>query len=47
MVYTKIPLFIIKFTCDKPKVTTTLIVYDVFQQKLQKTIINSLKHKKN
>jgi len=25
-------LFIIKFTCDKPKVTTTLIVYGVFQQ---------------
>jgi len=25
-------LFIIKFTCDKSKVTTTLIVYGVFQQ---------------
>jgi len=25
-------LFIIKFTCDKPNVTITLIVYCVFQQ---------------
>jgi len=32
MVYTKMPLFIIKFTCDKPKVSTTLIAYGVFQQ---------------
>jgi len=32
MIYTKIPLFIIKFTCDKPNVTTTLVVYGVFQQ---------------
>ena len=32
MFLTKISLFIIKFTCDKPNVTTTLIVYSVFQQ---------------
>jgi len=25
-------LFIIKFTCDEPKVTTLLIVWCVFQQ---------------